>query len=144
MSSIVTQIDFLTFITEKRKKQGRCLTIFQPLNFVSVQHSFTSKLEFCNLQCNVFLLIRNRSIAKLSAMKDHCALFSLRLINPIPNKSRCLKMLPKDSKPQSLQKPEMTTDHEDHASLIKLIYIIQMFQYQKKQVHHIQKIKLFV
>ena len=53
-------------------------------------------------------------------------------------------MLPKDSKPQSLQKPEMTTDHEDHASLIKLIYIIQMFQYQKKQVHHIQKIKLFV
>ena len=109
----------------------------------TIDCGFTLK-RVCDMLCNVFLLTRNRSIAKLSAMKDHCALFSLRLINPIPNKSRCLKMLPKDSKPQSLQKPEMTTDHEDHASLIKLIYIIQMFQYQKKQVHHIQKIKLFV
>ena len=109
----------------------------------TIDCGFTLK-RVCDMLCNVFLLTRNRSIAKLSAMKDHCALFSLRLIKPIPNKSRCLKMLPKDSKPQSLQKPEMTTDHEDHASLIKLIYIIQMFQYQKKQVHHIQKIKLFV
>ena len=69
-------------------------------NFVSMQHLFFFKLEFCIMQYNVFLLIRNRSVAKLSAMKDHQGLFSLRLLYLIFNKSRFLKMLPKHSKLQ--------------------------------------------